>query len=94
MIDLSASQAEMRQRQLTAPSQSEVKPTLPYYYTPAQVAEILQISTDSVIRHFSRFSGVLDIGAEENVRRHTTHKRVLRIPHDVLQKFLRESRVQ
>ena len=64
------------------------------FYTPAEVAQILKISTDSVLRKFARVKGVIDVGTEENLRKHTRRRRMLRIPHDVLQRFIQSSRVQ
>ena len=66
----------------------------PLFYTPAEVAQILKISTDSVLRKFARVNGVIDVGTEENLRKHTRRRRMLRIPHDVLQRFIQSSRVQ
>lgn len=52
------------------------------YLTVAQVAAILNISADSVIRKFGGQPGVIDLGSPEtlNKRRY----RVLRIPRHVL----------
>jgi hypothetical protein len=61
------------------------------YLTVAQVATILNVSTDTVIRKFGGQPGVLDLGSPE-----TTHKRryrVLRIPRHVLNRILNERRV-
>ena len=66
----------------------------PLFYTPAEVAQILKISTDSVLRKFAHVKGVIDVGTEENLRKHIRRRRMLRIPHDVLQRFIQSSRVQ
>ena len=75
MIDLSASQTEMRQRQLSA----EVEPQ---YYTSEQVAQRFQISTDTVYRLFEGRGGVLDFGFPERLNKRV--RRMLRIPESAI----------
>lgn len=62
------------------------------FLTVQEVAAILKISTDSVIRKFQDRKGVLDLGAPET--RFKRWYRVLRIPRETLDKFIVESRVQ
>lgn len=61
------------------------------YLTVTQVATILNISTDSVIRRFGDQTGVIDLGSPE--RLHKRRYRVLRIPRYVLNRFLNENKV-
>lgn len=64
---------------------------MPYegeYLTPAQVAKILQVSTSSVHRMFYGVSGVVDLGVPERFSKR--RKRLLRIPQEVLVRFLTE----
>jgi hypothetical protein len=62
------------------------------FLTPSEVAKILKISTDGVLRKFSDRPGVLDLGSEET--RFKRRYRVLRIPREVLEKFIIENRIQ
>jgi hypothetical protein len=62
------------------------------FLTPTEVAAILKISTDSVIRKFETFPGVLDIGAKET--RFSRRHRVLRIPRESLERYIVSVRVQ
>jgi hypothetical protein len=61
------------------------------FYTPREVAEILKVSTDTVLRKFSTVPGVIDLGVPENGRKR--QYRTLRIPHEVLERVIVESRV-
>lgn len=61
------------------------------YLTVTQIAEILNVSTDTVIRKFGNEPGVIDLGSPE-----TTHKkryRMLRIPRHVLNRVLNQKKV-
>jgi hypothetical protein len=62
------------------------------YLTPTEVAKILKISTDSVTRRFEHRTGVLNLGTEET--RFRRRYRTLRIPREVLEKFIIETQVQ
>lgn len=62
------------------------------YFTPAEVAKVLKVSTDSVIRRFENRPGVLNLGTEES--RFKRKYRTLRIPREALEKFIIETRVQ
>jgi hypothetical protein len=59
------------------------------FHTPAEVASILKVSTDTVMRKFSDYPGVIDLGTPE----HGTKRRyrTLRIPRPVLEKFILSS---
>ena len=61
------------------------------YLTPQQVAEELKISTDTVMRRFSKEPGVLDLGTPETC--HQRRYRVLRIPRSALDRVIQASRV-
>jgi hypothetical protein len=54
--------------------------------TVAQVASILQVSEDTVLRRFAKEKGVIDLGSPETPRRR--RYRLLRIPKTVVEKFL------
>jgi Helix-turn-helix domain len=70
--DLDEAQGQMRQRQLPVPQEFQ------QYLTSEQVANILQVSTDTVYRLFEGKAGVLDFGFPE--RRGKRIRRMLRIP--------------
>lgn len=61
------------------------------YLTAAEVAAILRTSVDTVIRRFENRPGVIDLGSSE--RRFRRRYRVLRIPREALESFIRESEV-
>jgi hypothetical protein len=61
------------------------------YLTVAEVAVILKVSTDTVIRRFGSESGVVDLGSPE--RKHKRGYRVLRIPRHVLDRVLNHRKV-
>jgi hypothetical protein len=61
------------------------------YLTSAEVAAVLKVSRDSVIRWFEKRAGVIDLGSGEG--RFKRRYRVLRIPREVLESFIVESRV-
>jgi len=63
----------------------------PEFYTPREVAEILKVSTDTVLRKFSTVPGVIDLGSPENKSKR--QYRTLRIPREVLERFIVENRV-
>ena len=54
--------------------------------TVAQVAALLQISPDTVMRRFARVKGVVDIGTSETPKRR--RYRVLRIPRTVVERWV------
>ena len=61
------------------------------YLTVAQVATILNVSTDTVLRKFGDEPGVIDLGTPET--QHKRRYRVLRIPRHILNRILHERRV-
>jgi hypothetical protein len=54
--------------------------------TISEVAQILGVSDDTVIRRFAKVKGVIDLGSPETPKRR--RYRVLRIPKSVVEKFL------
>lgn len=61
------------------------------FYTPTEVAEILKVSRDTILRKFSAVAGVIDMGTPEEGKKR--QRRTLRIPREVLERFIVESRV-
>ena len=59
---------------------------MPDLLTVSQVAHVLQCSDDSVVRRFSKLPGVIDLGTQTT--RKKRRYRVLRIPKDVVEKYL------
>lgn len=55
------------------------------HYTPAEVADILKVSTDTVYRWFRREQGVIELGSDETL--YKRRKKLMRIPHSVLERF-------
>jgi len=53
--------------------------------TVAQVAALLQVSPDTVMRRFARVTGVIDLGSKETPKKR--RYRVLRIPRAVVEKW-------
>jgi hypothetical protein len=64
----------------------------PKYLTVADVASILAVSDDTILKQFGSLDGVIDIGtpATMNKRR----KRVLRIPQRTLERYLADRQVK
>jgi hypothetical protein len=58
------------------------------YLTSGEVAAILKVSPDTIIRRFENLPGVLDLGSGEG--RFKRRYRVLRIPRETLEKFIVE----
>jgi len=50
------------------------------FLTVSEVADMLRISPDTVIRYFGDRPGVLDLGSPEDVRKAKRRYRILRIP--------------
>jgi hypothetical protein len=65
--------------------------TPPTFYTVREIAKILKVSPDTAARKFRDFPGVIDIGEPETFSKRAY--KVLRIPEQVLNKFLHENRV-
>jgi hypothetical protein len=61
------------------------------YLTPQEIAELLKVSTDTVVRKFEHRRGVLDLGSSES--RFTRRYRVLRIPRTVFEAYVIETSV-
>jgi hypothetical protein len=61
------------------------------YLTPQEIADLLKVSTDTVVRKFENRTGVLDLGNSES--RFTRRYRVLRIPRTVFEAFVIETSV-
>ena len=62
------------------------------YLTVPQVAAFLAVSDDTVLKQFGGMDGVIDIGSPETM--HKRRKRVLRIPHRALQRYIAERQVK
>jgi hypothetical protein len=60
------------------------------HYTPQEVADILNVSVDTVIRWLSKEPGVIAIGNDE--RMHKRKKKLVRIPHSALVRFHERNR--
>ncbi|WP_373695285.1 helix-turn-helix domain-containing protein [Edaphobacter paludis] len=69
-----------------------LQPISTEYLTSQEVASILKVSPDSIIRWFEKRPGVVDLGSGES--RFKRRYRVLRIPKEALETFIVESRVQ
>lgn len=61
------------------------------FLTVAQVAEQLQLSTDTVIRRFAGAEGVINLG--NPATRLKRGQRILRIPRSALNRFIIQHRV-
>jgi len=72
------------------------KPTVPSklseYLTPDEVAAILRVSPDTVMRKFAKRKGVIDLGSSETL--HKRRHRVLRIPREVFNQYVHEISVE
>jgi hypothetical protein len=66
--------------------------TLQELLTPAEVAGLLKVSADTVMRRFASIPGVIDLGTPTgmNKRRYRT----IRIPRPVLERFLSDNRIK
>jgi hypothetical protein len=56
--------------------------------TVSQVAEVLKVSEETVVRRFSKYKGVVDLGTSDS--RDKRRYRVLRIPKTVVERYLVE----
>jgi hypothetical protein len=54
--------------------------------TVKDVAEVLKVAEDTVVRRFAKVKGVIDLGVGET--RHKRRYRILRIPKEVVEKHL------
>lgn len=62
------------------------------YLTVRQVASLLSVSDDTVLKQFAALEGVINIGTQEQM--HKRRKQVLRIPSATLQRFLMNKQVK
>jgi len=71
---------------------ARIMTAIPEYLTPKEVADILRVHPDTVIRRFRDRPGVLNLGSDESrfKRRYST----LRIPREALEKFIIENQVR
>jgi hypothetical protein len=63
---------------------------IPEFFTAAEVADVLKVTPDFVIRKFENRKGVIDLGSGET--RFKRRYRVLRIPRKTLNDYLAEVR--
>jgi hypothetical protein len=61
------------------------------YFTPQQIAELLKVSVDTVVRKFENRPGVLNLGSAES--RFTRRYRTIRIPRTAFEAFVTETSV-
>ena len=55
------------------------------HYTPAEVAEILAVTPQTVCRIFRQVPGVIEFGSDETL--YKRKRKFIRIPHSVLVRF-------
>ncbi len=60
--------------------------------TVADVAAILSVSDDTVLKQFGALDGVIDIGTPAGM--HRRRKRVLRIPQRTLERYIADKQVR
>ena len=65
--------------------------TITEFLTPIEVSGILKVSTDTVMRKFSKIKGVIDMGQPES--RFKRQYRTLRIPREVLERYIFENSI-
>jgi hypothetical protein len=65
---------------------------LPRYLTPGEIAKMLVVSEDTVIRQFEGREGVIDLGSQESM--HKRRKRMLRIPMSAFDAYVVERQVK
>ena len=66
-------------------------PRSPFLTVP-EVALILAVSDDTVLKQFGGLDGVIDLGTPGGM--HKRRKRVLRIPQQTLQRYIAERQVK
>jgi hypothetical protein len=59
------------------------------FWNVGEVAVLLRVSPDTVVRRFAKLKGVVNLGSEET--RGKRRYRVLRIPHFVVEKYVGHS---
>ena len=62
------------------------------YFTVGEIAEILALSDDSVLKQFAGLDGVIDVGTAGGM--HRRRKRLLRIPPRTLERYLADKQVK
>jgi len=62
------------------------------YFTVGEIAEILALSDDSVLKQFAGLDGVIDVGTAGGM--HRRRKRLLRIPPRTLELYLADKQVK
>jgi hypothetical protein len=62
------------------------------YLTVSDVAAILAVSDDTVLKQFGALGGVIDIGTPAGM--HRRRKRVLRIPRRTLERYIADKQVK
>jgi hypothetical protein len=62
------------------------------YLTVSDVAAILAVSDDTVLKQFGALDGVIDIGTPAAM--HRRRKRVLRIPRRTLERYIADKQVK
>ncbi len=63
------------------------------YYTPRQVADLLQVHPQTIARHFAKYPGVVDLAVGTQKRGKRPY-RTLRIPRGVLFRYLHEHKLK
>jgi hypothetical protein len=62
------------------------------YLTVTDVATILAVSDDTILKQFGSLDGVIDIGTPAGM--HRRRKRVLRIPRRTLERYIADKQVK
>jgi len=76
----------------TSSAISETKQVSPEFLTVANVATILAVSEDTVLKQFGVLDGVIDIGTPGTI--HRRRKRVPRIPRRTLERYISDRQVK
>lgn len=64
----------------------------PELLTPAEVAAVLKVSTDTVMRKFGKMPGILDMGTPAGMNKQ--RYRVIRIPRAVLERYMAQNTIK
>lgn len=65
------------------------------FYTPSEVAKMLQLHTSTVRKRFANVPGVIDLSVRGNsARRGKQPHRTLRIPREVLYRYLHDHKIR
>jgi hypothetical protein len=76
----------------TSSALSERKQISPEFLTVSDVATVLAVSEDTVLKQFGALDGVIDIGTAATM--HKRRKRVLRIPQRTLDRYIADRQVR